>query len=180
MSPEKGPHLAIKIAKAVGLPLKMAGKIDPVDAEFFEREIKPWIDGQQIQFLGEANHAMKNALMGGAVATLFPITWREPFGLVMVESMAAGTPVVAMNLGATPEVIGSGISGYLCDTVEECIAAVSKAAELDRRACRDYVKTHFSFQAMTDGYEAVYQNLLAERFKRNGHLRSSRSLSLSA
>ncbi len=180
MSPEKGPHLAIEIAKAVGLPLKMAGKIDPVDAEFFERDIKPWIDGQQIQFLGEANHAMKNALMGGAVATLFPITWREPFGLVMVESMAAGTPVIAMNLGATPEVIGSGISGFLCDTVEECIAAVPKAAELDRRACRNYVKAHFSFQSMTDGYEAVYQSLLAERFKRNGHLRSSLSLSLSA
>ncbi|KGF72739.1 glycosyl transferase [Neosynechococcus sphagnicola sy1] len=169
MSPEKGPHLAIAIAQASGWQLKLAGKVDGVDEAFFESQIKPHIDGQQIQYLGEADHAMKNALMGGAVATLFPITWREPFGLVMVESMAAGTPVIAMRMGSTPEVIAHGTNGFLCDTVADCIAAVPKAATLDRRVCREYVMEHFSAQRMTDGYQAVYQQILADRFLLNGH-----------
>jgi glycosyltransferase involved in cell wall biosynthesis len=172
MSPEKGPHLAIEIAKAAGWTLKLAGKVDPVDEDYFEHQIKPHVDGQQIQYLGEAHHAMKNALMGGAVATLFPITWREPFGLVMVESMAAGTPVIALRQGSTEEVIKNGRSGFICDTVEECIAAIPKAANLDRQRCRDYVLDSFSAQQMTDGYEAVYQQLLAKRFAQNGHLRT--------
>lgn len=176
MSPEKGPHLAIAIAKAAGWKLKMAGKVDVVDRDYFEREVQPLVDGKQIEYLGEADHAMKNALMGGAVATLFPITWREPFGLVMVESMAAGTPVIAMRLGSTSEVVAHGISGFLCNTVEECVAAIPKAAELDRQACRNHVKTYFSAQRMTDGYEAVYQKILGERFSRNGH--SKRAVSL--
>jgi glycosyltransferase involved in cell wall biosynthesis len=169
MSPEKGPHHAIAIAKASGWRLKMAGKVDVVDVAYFENEIKPLIDGKQIEYLGEADHEIKNALMGGAVATLFPITWHEPFGLVMVESMAAGTPVIAMRLGSTPEIIAPGISGFLCDTIEECIAAIPKAAELDRATCRGYVSDRFSVQRMTDGYEAVYQQVLTSRFTLNGH-----------
>lgn len=169
MSPEKGPHHAIAIAKASGWRLKMAGKVDVVDAAYFESEIKPLIDGKQIEYLGEADHEMKNALMGGAVATLFPITWREPLGLVMVESMAAGTPVIAMRLGSTPEIIAPGISGFLCDTIEECVAAIPQAAELDRETCRRYVSDRFSVQRMTDGYEAVYRQVLASRFALNGH-----------
>lgn len=168
MSPEKGTHLAIAIAKATGWNLKIAGKIDPVDVEYFEQEIKPDIDGTQIQFLGEANHAQKNVLLGNAVATLFPITWREPFGLVMAESMAAGTPVIAMNLGSAPEVIAHGKTGFLCQTVEECIQALSKIPAIDRQACRQHVETNFSAQRMADGYEAVYQKVLAERFSQNG------------
>jgi len=171
MSPEKGPHHAIAIAKATGLMLKMAGKVDVVDREFFENEIKPHVDGAQIQFLGEANHQQKNNLMGGAIATLFPITWREPFGLVMTESMAAGTPVIAMRLGSTPEVIKPGVSGFLCDTVEECVKAVQQVGSLDRFACREYVSNHFSVKQMTDGYEAVYLKLLDAQFSRNGHYR---------
>ncbi|HEY9630645.1 MAG TPA: glycosyltransferase family 4 protein [Coleofasciculaceae cyanobacterium] len=176
MSPEKGPHHAIAIAKAAGLTLKMAGKIDVVDAEFFEKEIKPHVDGEQIQFLGEANHEQKNNLMGRAIATLFPITWREPFGLVMTESMAAGTPVVAMRLGSTPEVIRPGVSGFLCDTLEECIEAVHQVGSLDRLACREYASNHFSVTQMADGYEAVYHKLLEERFNRNGYSRRDVSL----
>ncbi|ARV60874.1 glycosyl transferase [Nostocales cyanobacterium HT-58-2] len=172
ISPEKGTHLAIEIAKKAGWRLKMAGKVDVVDVEYFESEIKPLIDGKQIEYLGEANHEQKNALMGGAIATLFPITWREPFGLVMVESMASGTPVIAMSLGSTKEVIAHGKTGFLCNSVEECVSAVSKVAELDRSVCRDYVWNNFSVQKMTDGYEAVYRKLLAEKFaKSNGHLR---------
>jgi glycosyltransferase involved in cell wall biosynthesis len=170
MSPEKGPHNAIAIAKAVGLPLKMAGKVDVVDAEYFEREIKPHIDGKQIQYTGEANHIQKNQLMGRALATLFPITWREPFGLVMVESMAAGTPVIAINLGSTSEVIANGKTGFLCNDVAECINGVSKIEKIDRHACREHIANHFSTKQMTDGYEAVYQQILAGRFQYNGYL----------
>jgi glycosyltransferase involved in cell wall biosynthesis len=174
MSPEKGPHHAIEIAKATGIPLKMAGKVDPVDVEYFDRQIKPHIDGAQIQFLGEADHSMKNELMGNAVVTLFPITWREPFGLVIIESMAAGTPVIALNLGSVPEIIADGTSGYICNTVAECIQAVSKLPKISRFACREYVSQRFGVEQMAMGYEAVYQKILAEKFARNGHLVGAR------
>ncbi|CAD5964838.1 Archaeal glycosylation protein 16 [Planktothrix tepida] len=172
MSPEKGPHLAIEIAKKFGLLLKMAGKIDAVDQDYFDTLVKPQIDDNQIQFLGEANHAQKSVLMGNAFATLFPITWREPFGLVMVESMATGTPVIGMKMGSTPEVIAPGISGYLCKTVDECVAALEKVKLINRAKCRQYVIDNFSAKRMADGYEAVYQKLIAERFSQNGKLKS--------
>jgi glycosyltransferase involved in cell wall biosynthesis len=172
MSVEKGPHLAIEIAKRSGLPLKMAGKLDFENQEFFEREVVPHIDGKQIEFLGEADHAMKNELMGRAVATLFPITWREPFGLVMAESMASGTPVIAMALGSAPEVIADGQSGFLCQNVDECVAAVARLGDLDRHVCRAYVEANFSVQRMVDGYEAVYQQVMSQRFAQNGHIQS--------
>lgn len=167
MSPEKGPHLAIEIAKRTGWHLKMAGKIDPVDREFFAKEIEPSIDGKQIEFLGEFNHQQKCPLMGGAVATLFPITWQEPFGLVMAESMAVGTPVIAMALGSTPEVIENGKTGFLCHSVEECIAALDRIVKIDRVACRDRVVAKFSVDCMVDDYEAVYQKLLTKNLNNN-------------
>ena len=167
MSPEKGPHLAIEIAKRTGWHLKMAGKIDPVDREFFAKEIEPSIDGKQIEFFGEFSHQQKCPLMGGAVATLFPITWQEPFGLVMAESMAVGTPVIAMALGSTPEVIEDGKTGFLCNSVEECIAALDRIKEIDRVACRDRVVAKFSVECMVDDYEAVYQKLLVKKL--NNH-----------
>lgn len=174
ISPEKGPHHAIEIAKRSGWHLKMAGKVDVVDVEYFETQVKPHIDGKQIEYLGEANHHQKNELMGRAVATLFPITWREPFGLVMVESMAAGTPVIAMKMGSTSEVIAHGKTGFICENVDECIDAVEKAAALNRSDCRDYVWQNFSAQKMTHGYEAVYKQLLADRFaKTNGHFKGA-------
>ena len=167
MSPEKGPHLAIEIAKRTGWHLKMAGKIDPVDREFFAKEIEPLIDGKQIEFLGEFNHQQKCPLMAGAVATLFPITWKEPFGLVMAESMAVGTPVIAMALGSTKEVIEDGKTGFLCHSVEECIAALDRIKTIDRVACRDRVVAKFSVERMVDDYEAVYQKLLAKNLNNN-------------
>ncbi|NJO42074.1 MAG: glycosyltransferase family 4 protein [Cyanobacteria bacterium CRU_2_1] len=172
MSPEKGPHHAIEIAKRAKVPLKMAGKVDVVDVEFFENEIKPHIDGDQIQYLGEANHEQKNNLMGRAIATLFPITWKEPFGLVMIESMAAGTPVVGLRLGSTPEVIAHGQSGFLCNTIDECVDAVHTITALDRFTCREYVSSRFGVKQMADGYQAVYQQILVERFAQNGHFRN--------
>lgn len=174
ISPEKGPHHAIEIARATGIPLKMAGKVDPFDVEYFEQVIKPQIDGELIQFLGEANHFMKNELMGKAIATLFPITWREPFGLVTIESMAAGTPVIAMNLGSVPEIVVDGVSGFICNTVAECVAAVAKIPQIDRAECRAYVDRRFGVEQMVSGYEAVYHKILAEKFARNGRLVGSR------
>lgn len=168
MSPEKGPHLAIEIAKRAGWPLKMAGKVDAADRDFFEQEIAPNFDGQQIEFLGEANHEQKNRLVGGAAAFLFPITWPEPFGLVMAESMACGTPVIAMTLGSAPEVIVEGQTGFLGHTVEDCIAAIAKIPSINRQTCRNHVLTHFDLDRMVDDYEQVYQNLVAQRFAQNG------------
>ena len=172
MSAEKGPHLAIEIAKRSGWRLKMAGKIDFTNEVFFEREVAPHIDGNQIEFIGEANHQTKNELIGRAAATLFPITWREPFGLVMTESMVSGTPVIGMALGAAPEVIADGQTGFLCKSVDECVAAVGRIGEIDRQACREHVEAYFSLKRMVDDYEAVYQTLLSERFTQNGRVRS--------
>jgi glycosyltransferase involved in cell wall biosynthesis len=169
ISPEKGTHLAIEIAKRSGWHLKMAGKVDPVDVEYFEQVIKPHIDGHQIEFLGEANHEEKSILMGNAVATLFPITWREPFGLVTIESMVTGTPVIAMSLGSAPEVIVHGKTGFLCHSIEECIDAIPQAAELNRHDCREHVSMNFTVQHMVNGYEDVYQKLMAERYAVSGH-----------
>jgi glycosyltransferase involved in cell wall biosynthesis len=173
-SPEKGPQHAIAIAKKTGWRLKMAGKVDVVDSKFFEREIAPQIDGKQIQFLGEINHAEKTELLGKAAITLFPITWQEPFGLVMIESMATGTPVIAMNLGSVPEVIGQGVTGFVCQSYDEMAAMIPKALELNRHDCRRYVESKFSVTQMVDGYEAVYEKLIKERFDLNGRILSAK------
>ncbi len=160
ISPEKGPVQAIKVARAVGLPLKMAGKIDSVDREYYQQQVEPLIDGEQIQYLGEISHEDKVKLLGGATVTLFPITWREPFGLVMIESMATGTPVIGMNLGSVPEVIAHGKTGFVCNSLEEMIEVIPDALKLDRQTCREYVVSRFSVETMTDEYERVYELVL--------------------
>ncbi|MDZ8056384.1 MAG: glycosyltransferase family 4 protein [Aulosira sp. ZfuVER01] len=159
-SPEKGPVEAIKVARAVGLPLKMAGKIDVVDREYYQQEVEPLIDGEQVQYLGEVSHEEKVKLLGEASVTLFPITWREPFGLVMIESMATGTPVIGMGLGAVPEVITHGKTGFVCHSLEKMIEVIPDAMKLDRQTCREYVVRRFSVQSMTDEYERAYNMVL--------------------
>lgn len=166
-SPEKGPQHAIAIAKKTGWRLKMAGKVDVVDKKFFEQEIAPHIDGKQIEFVGELNHVQKAEFLGNASVTLFPITWCEPFGLVMAESMAVGTPVIARAMGSVPEVIANGETGYVCNTYEDMAAMIPKALELSRHKCREHVEQNFSVARMVDGYEAVYEKLLGERNWRN-------------
>lgn len=166
-SPEKGPQHAIKIAKESGWHLKMAGKVDVVDKKFFEQEIAPHIDGKQIEFLGELNHVEKAAFLGNASVTLFPITWCEPFGLVMAESMATGTPVIGINMGSVPEVISHGETGFVCQTYEEMGKMIPKALELNRQRCREYVEDRFSVARMVDGYEAVYERIVGDRHFRN-------------
>lgn len=161
LSPEKGPEGAIAIARATGLPLKMAGKIDSVDRTYYDDKLKPLIDGEQIQYLGEVSHEEKVQLLSNATVTLFPITWREPFGLVMIESMATGTPVVGMALGAVPEVIAHGKTGFVCNTIEEMIEAVPEAMKLDRPTCRDYVLNRFSVSTMATEYERAFERVLS-------------------
>ncbi|AGY59869.1 glycosyltransferase family 4 protein [Gloeobacter kilaueensis] len=167
ISPEKGPLQAIEVARRTGWTLKMAGKVDPVDRRFYSEQVEPLIDGVQIQYLGEVSHHQKAELLGGAVATLFPITWREPFGLVMIESMACGTPVIGMALGAAPEVIRDGVTGYLVNSVDEMAERLGQIRTISRQACRDHVMSTFTVERMTDGYEAAYLQVLASR---NGSL----------
>lgn len=173
MSPEKGPQYAIAIAKQTGWCLKMAGKIDAENRKFFEQEIAPQIDGKQIEYLGEVNHAQKVELLSHASVTLFPITWQEPFGLVMVESMATGTPVIGMNLGSVPEVIAHGTSGFVCHSYEEMAAMIPAAVKLDRQICHQHVKNNFTVTQMVDGYEAAYRQLLQSRINTNGRIRTT-------
>jgi glycosyltransferase involved in cell wall biosynthesis len=175
-SPEKGPQHAINIAKQTGWHLKMAGKVDVVDKKFFEEEIAPHIDGKQIEFLGEVNHNQKAELLGNAAITLFPITWCEPFGLVMAESMVTGTPVIAMNMGSVSEVIAHGKTGFVCQSYEDMAAMIPKALELNRQVCREHVESQFSVTQMVDGYEAIYEKIVGDRnFRRwfNSALRNS-------
>lgn len=162
ISPQKGAKEAIQIARATGLPLKMAGKVDVVDVDYYREKVEPLIDGEQIQYLGEIDHEDKVRLLGEAMVTLFPITWREPFGLVMIESMSAGTPVIAMNLGSVPEVIADGKTGFVCESLEQMIEMVPKAIKIDRQTCREYVVSNFSVESMTDEYEKAYSMVLNE------------------
>jgi glycosyltransferase involved in cell wall biosynthesis len=169
-SPEKGPHHAIAIAKQSGWRLKMAGKVDVGDSEFFEQEIVPLIDGQQIEYLGEINHAEKTELLGNAAITLSPISWQEPFGLVMIESMATGTPVIAMNFGSVPEVVVHGKTGFICKSYAEMAAMIPLALELNRQTCRKHVENNFSVSQMVNGYEAVYRQIIKDRIESNGRI----------
>lgn len=161
MSPEKGPVEAIKIAKASGSQLRMAAKIDPVDAAYFEREVKPLIDGKQIQFIGEVNHERKLSFLGNAAALLMPINWEEPFGLVVPEAMACGTPVIGLRRGSLPELIIDGKVGFICSTLDEMVQRVADVGTIDPQVCRHHVIDNFSIARMVDGYLEAY-TLVAE------------------
>ncbi len=159
---EKGPHHAIRAAKETGWKLIMAGKVDCDDEQqFFKTQIEPHIDGDQIQYIGELDHPRKVALLQNAAATLCPVTWPEPFGLVLIESLACGTPVLAMRHGSIPEIIAHGQTGFVSDTVEELISHIRQIPQIDRRICRSHVETRFSVQRMTSDYVAIYQQLAA-------------------
>jgi glycosyltransferase involved in cell wall biosynthesis len=162
-SAEKGPQHAIAIAKKTGLRLKMAGKVDTVDSKFFEKEIAPHIDGEQIEFLGEVNHSQKIQLLGNAAITLFPITWSEPFGLVMIESMATGTPVIGINMGSVSEVVAHNKTGMVCESYEQMADVIPDVLKLNREDCRKHVKDNFTVTQMANGYEAVYEQIIRER-----------------
>jgi glycosyltransferase involved in cell wall biosynthesis len=160
MSPEKGVAEAIAVAKRVGAPLKLAGKMHEMpEREYFASHVAPHLS-DQIEYLGEVTHEEKVRLLQNARCTLFPIDWEEPFGLVMIESMACGTPVVALRRGAVPEVIADGESGIIVDDVSAFPAAIEAADRLDPGACRDWVETHFSDRRMVRRYLEAYAALL--------------------
>ena len=163
ISPEKNPEGAIAIARRAGIPLKIAAKVDKADVAFYEQIVKPQIDGRFIEYVGEIGEEEKNAFLGGAYALLFPIRWPEPFGIVMAEAMASGTPVLATPRGAVPEVVVDGETGFIRDTLDELVEAARRIPELDRRRCRRRVEERFSATAMADGYEAAYERLLTRR-----------------
>ena len=164
ISPEKRPDRAIEIATKLGRRLKMAAKVDAADKLYWEETIKPMIEGNPlIEFIGEIGDHQKSEFLGGADALLFPIDWPEPFGLVMIEAMACGTPVVAFRCGSTSEIIEDGATGYLVETMEQAIAAADRVHLLDREAVRARFELRFSATAMARRYLDVYGDLLARR-----------------
>jgi len=159
--PEKGAHLAIEIAKRAGVRIKLAAI--PQDTAYFDELIAPHIDGDAVQFLGHVKGAARNELLGGALALVHMTTRPERFGLVLVEAMACGTPVLGARMGSLPEIVVDGRTGFLCDTVDEAIAAVPRLATLDRAACRLHVETTFSTDRMVDRYLDAYAMALEQK-----------------
>jgi glycosyltransferase involved in cell wall biosynthesis len=163
MTPEKAPHAAIEIAEAAGVPFTLAGRVEPTAREYFEREVEPRPKHRLLRYVGEVNDAGRQTLLGSALALLFPIDWPEPFGLVMIEAMACGTPVIARPKGAASEVVENGVNGILADDEERLVQAVKDVRDVDRAACRRDVEQRFSVAAMAEDYERVYEELLAQR-----------------
>jgi glycosyltransferase involved in cell wall biosynthesis len=163
-SPEKGLDQAIEIAKRSGMKLKIAAKIDRVDVQYFDSVIRPLLDHPLIEFIGEIGYPEKNAFLGNAAALLFPIRWREPFGLVMIEAMACGTPVIAYPLGSVPEVIQEGVTGFIVPDLMSAVEAVERIGEIDRRKCRWSFEQHFDAERMARNYLNIYQRLARGEF----------------
>jgi glycosyltransferase involved in cell wall biosynthesis len=161
ISPEKGLDRAIAIARAIGIPLKVAAKVDKVDEAYFHEHIEPLLQDPGVEFIGEVNESQKGELLGEAAALLFPIDWPEPFGLVMIEAMACGTPVLAFSCGSVPEIIDEGVTGRIVNTVEQAIVALPEVLALDRRAVRRRFEERFSAARMAKEYVRVYRALNA-------------------
>ena len=163
ISPEKRVDRAIEIAKAANIKLKIAAKIDAVDRDYFEREIRDSLDHPLVEFIGEIGEEEKNNFLGNAYALLFPIDWSEPFGLVMIEAMACGTPVVAFRRGSVPEVVDDGVTGFIVDSIDEGASALEKIQHFDRAHCRKVFEERFSVERMTRDYVQIYEKLLSPR-----------------
>lgn len=161
LSERKGTADAVRIAKATGRRLIIAGRVDPTDRPFYEAHVAPHVDGDQIRMIGEVDGLEKIRLIQGAAAMVLPIHWEEPFGLVMAEAMACGVPVLVLDRGSARELVADGVTGFVRSTVEELIEVVPDLADLDPQACRDRVLERFSLDTMVDGYLAVYQKLAA-------------------
>ncbi len=162
ISPEKRVDRAIEIARRAGMPLRIAAKVDPLDRAYFDREIRPLMKEPFVEFIGEIDEAGKAAFLGRAAALLLPIDWPEPFGLVMIEAMAAGTPVIAFDRGSAREIVDDGLTGFVVAGVEEAAFAVERAGALDRRTIRSVFERRFSVQRMADDYLRVYERLVRQ------------------
>ncbi len=163
IAPEKGVIDAIHIARKAGLPLRIAAKVDREWASYFRESVEPLMRASNVTFLGEIGESAKDDFLGGAFALLFPIDWPEPFGLVMVEAMARGTPVIAYSRGAVPEVLDEGMSGFLVDSVESAVAAVHKLDRIDHHRCRQLFESRFTARRMATDYLEVYRQILKDR-----------------
>ena len=163
MSPEKGPIQAIEVAKRAGVKLKMAAKVDETDREYFEKKVKPLIDGKQIEFIGEIGPREKDKFLKEATALLVPLQWEEPFGLYMTEAMACGTPVIALKRGSVPEIVIDKKTGFITQNLTEMVQAIKKVKQINRRACRRLVEENFSAEKMVSEYEEVYKKVLKRK-----------------
>jgi glycosyltransferase involved in cell wall biosynthesis len=160
LSPDKGPETAIRLARAAGMPLRIAAKLPRAERGWFKRQVEPLIDGDRIQIVGEVNEHGKQSFLAEAAALLFPIDWPEPFGLVMIEAMACGTPVIAFRRGAVPEVVDDGVTGFIVDTEAEALRAIERLSELDRREVRKAFERQFSARRMAEDYVRCYGSLV--------------------
>jgi glycosyltransferase involved in cell wall biosynthesis len=163
IAPEKRVDRAIEIAKRAGIELKIAAKVDAVDSDYFETKIKPLLNDPRIEFIGEIGEADKNEFLGNAVALLFPIDWPEPFGLVMIEAMACGTPTIAYRKGSVPEVLEDKKTGFIVDDLQDAVRAVDRIPLLNRRTCREVFQQRFSAERMASDYLAIYKAVLSEQ-----------------
>jgi glycosyltransferase involved in cell wall biosynthesis len=159
IAPEKRPDRAIRIARQAGIPLKIAAKIDRVDQDYFNEVIKPLLDGPGVEMIGEIGDAEKPAFLSGALALLLPIDWPEPFGLVMIEAMACGTPTIAFRAGSVPEIIDDGLTGYIVKDEAAAVAAVGRLDDLDRGEIRKQFETRFTAQRMAEDYVQLYHRM---------------------
>lgn len=162
VSAEKGTHLAIQVAKALGRQLIIAGKVDKADQQYYENVVEPLLDDPRVLFYGEADAQQKRELFSHAACLLHPVMWPEPFGLVMAEAMACGTPVIAFRRGSIPEVVVDGETGFVVDTLDQMIAAVHRLHEIDPHRCRSHVAQRFSAANMVEGYEKLYQQIATQ------------------
>ena len=162
ISPEKGADRAIEVARRAGLPLRMAAKVDDADRAYFEEHIEPLLEADHVEFIGEISSDEKADFLGRASALLFPIDWSEPFGLVMIEAMACGTPVIAYRWGSVPEVIQDGVNGFIVDDIDGSVAAIQRLDTLSRAGCRRAFEERFTAARMARDYLALYEHLRAK------------------
>jgi glycosyltransferase involved in cell wall biosynthesis len=160
LTAEKGPEAAIRIARAAGMPLHIAAKVPRGERRYFKERLEPQIDGDQVRLIGEVNDEAKQKFLANAAALLFPIDWPEPFGLVMIEAMACGTPVIAFRSGSVPEVVDDGITGFVVDGEAEAVQAIRRLGELDRRQIRAHFEQRFTAKRMAEEYLRHYQMLV--------------------
>jgi glycosyltransferase involved in cell wall biosynthesis len=162
ISPLKNPTGAIKIAIEADIPIKIAAKVDTWEEDYFNSEFKPYLSHPLVEFVGEVNEKEKNELLGNALGLVFPIEWPEPFGLVMIEAMACGTPVIAFRNGAVPEVMKHHFTGYIVDSISEAADAVTRLSSISRQYCRDYFLRRFSAKSMTANYISLYERQIMQ------------------
>jgi glycosyltransferase involved in cell wall biosynthesis len=169
LTPEKGPQIAIRLAQQARLPLRIAAKIPRMQSHFFKEQIEPFVDGDRIRFVGEVNEREKQSFLGNAMAALIPIDWPEPFGLVMIEAMACGTPVVAWRRGSVPEIIEHGVTGFIVENEAEALEAIERIGDLDRGKIRAAFERRFTARRMAQAYRRCFRELVTARQRDAAH-----------